>query len=622
MYLGVPIFRGKPKAVYFQPIVDKVKLKLASWKASLLTYAGRIQLVKSVIQSMLIYSITTYSWPVSLIKELERYMRNFIWSGDLLVKKVVTVSWNKVCSPVDEGGLGIRSLSNLNKASNLKLFWELIISNNQWASVLRSRVIRGNGFINYHIYSSIWSGIKSQAQIISQNTRWLLGNGKSINFWLHNWSGISIVNYLHIPQQLHSQLRATVSDFIINHQWFVPLDLQAAYPTLLPYLNQFTIPLEDKEDKLLWIHNSHGDLTLKDAYSFFTTVGQKVNWAKSVWNIAIPPSKSFMVWRLFHHKMPTDEILSIRGLQLPSVCSLCNKEAETTNHLFLHCPFSLALWNWLSSIINQMIDSSTISALWRITNGSWNPQCKIVVTATVIYIFNSIWTSRNNLRFKNIKPNINSIISLIIANVSLVGNYTSLAAGPSINDFEIMKFFKVGIHQPRPPKIIEVLWTPPLHGWYKCNTDGSSLGNPRLAACAGVFRNHKGEFIGGFAQKLGRDNALFAEIMGVILAIECASEKNWNQLWVECDSRLVVSAFKNPNIIPWHLQNRWLNCITKIKSMNFCISHIYREGNHCADKLASLGLTLNDYTWWNIAPLIIRKDLVSNRLGLPFFRVC
>jgi hypothetical protein len=26
---------------------------------------------------------------------------------------------------------------------------------------------------------------------------------------------------------------------------------------------------------------------------------------------------------------------------------------------------------------------------------------------------------------------------------------------------------------------------------------------------------------------------------------------------------------------------------------------------------------LNEFTWWNIAPMIIRNDLASNRLGLP-----
>jgi hypothetical protein len=475
---------------------------------------------------MLIYSITTYSLPVSLIKELERYMRNFIWSGDLMVRKNVTFSWSKVCSPIAEGGLGIRSLSAINKASNLKLFWELLNSDNQWANLLRSRVVRRNGYIKHHIFSSLSNGIKEQGQIIEQNPRWLVGNGNKINFWLHNWSGTTIADYLQIPHHLHSPLHSTVADFIINHQWCVPLDLQLVFPTLSPYLLQFTIPLEVKDDQLLWIHSTHGDLTLKDAYSFVALPGTSVSWAKSIWNVAIPPSKSFMVWRLFHHKMPTDEILSARGIQLPSMCCFCNKESETTSHLFLHCQFSLALWNWLSAIVNHGIDLSSLTTLWKVTNGNWNPQCRISITAAVIFILNAIWFCRNNLRFNNIKPNFNSITSNIIANVSLVGNCTKLAVGPAISDFEILNFFKIDIHQPGPPKVIEVLWSPPLVGWYKCNTDGTSLGNTGAAACGGLFRNHRSEFIGGFAQSLGIASSLVAEIMGVILAIECAFDRN------------------------------------------------------------------------------------------------
>ncbi|MCI55403.1 ribonuclease H protein, partial [Trifolium medium] len=53
----------------------------------------------------------------------------------------------------------------------------------------------------------------------------------------------------------------------------------------------------------------------------------------------------------------------------------------------------------------------------------------------------------------------------------------------------------------------------------KCNTDGNSKGNPGIAACSGIFRNYKGEVIGCFVQYLGIANALFAEVMGVILAI-------------------------------------------------------------------------------------------------------
>jgi len=77
-YLGAPIFKGKPKKIYFQSIADKIKLKLASWKASLLSIAGRVQLVKSIVQSMLLHTMNIYSWPVNLLRDIERWMKIFI----------------------------------------------------------------------------------------------------------------------------------------------------------------------------------------------------------------------------------------------------------------------------------------------------------------------------------------------------------------------------------------------------------------------------------------------------------------------------------------------------------------------------------------------------------------
>jgi hypothetical protein len=127
-YLGVPIFKGKPKASYFQPIADKVKQKLSAWKASLLSIAGRVQLVQAVVQSMFVYSFAIYSWPIALLRDVEKSIRNFIWSGDIEKRKLVTVSWDKVCRPHAQGGLNLRSLIKLNLASNLKLCWSLLHS--------------------------------------------------------------------------------------------------------------------------------------------------------------------------------------------------------------------------------------------------------------------------------------------------------------------------------------------------------------------------------------------------------------------------------------------------------------------------------------------------------------
>jgi hypothetical protein len=159
-YLGVPIFKGKPKSSYLQPVADKIASKLIAWKASLLSMAGRVQLVNSVIQSILICSISVYPCPTGFIKEVEKSIRNFIWSEDVDKRKLVTTSWKKVCRPLAQGGLNIRSISTLNKASNLKLCWSLLNSQTSWAKLLKDRVIRDNKPIKHHIYSSLWSSIK------------------------------------------------------------------------------------------------------------------------------------------------------------------------------------------------------------------------------------------------------------------------------------------------------------------------------------------------------------------------------------------------------------------------------------------------------------------------------
>jgi len=60
LYLGCPIFQGKPKVIHFRSILDKIRNKLATWKGTILSIMGRVQLVKSIIHGMLVYSFHVY----------------------------------------------------------------------------------------------------------------------------------------------------------------------------------------------------------------------------------------------------------------------------------------------------------------------------------------------------------------------------------------------------------------------------------------------------------------------------------------------------------------------------------------------------------------------------------
>lgn len=75
--------------------MDKMFGKLSTWKGSAFSYAGRVLTVRFIFQSMTYHSTKMYSWFVYLPRNNDQESRNFIWSGNVNSRKLVTVSWKK-----------------------------------------------------------------------------------------------------------------------------------------------------------------------------------------------------------------------------------------------------------------------------------------------------------------------------------------------------------------------------------------------------------------------------------------------------------------------------------------------------------------------------------------------
>ncbi|MCI19130.1 RNA-directed DNA polymerase (Reverse transcriptase) [Trifolium medium] len=77
---------------------------------------------------------------------------------------------------------------------------------------------------------------------------------------------------------------------------------------------------------------------------------------------------------------------------------------------------------------------------------------------------------------------------------------------------------------PRAPVVeIMVLWKTPTISWLKVNTDG--FVNLHSAASGGIFRDYMANFRGVYAQTIGNQTVLHAELMAIILAMEIANKK-------------------------------------------------------------------------------------------------
>jgi hypothetical protein len=304
------------------------------------------------------------------------------------------------------------------------------------------------------------------------NSAWLLGDGKDINFWNDCWCGASISEQLNLPAHISQSLVSNVSDFIVDGLWVIPPQLSTIYPNLISIVSQVSIPSFPANDKILWKHTDDGELQLKEAYQFKLTQHQELVWAKAIWNIDIPPSKSLLVWRIMHGKVPTDENLMSRGCFIPSMCNLCNSHVETSFHIFFECSYAIKLWSWLAGCINQVIHFSTMEDMWKLCEMHWSPQSKVTMTAAIVNLLNTIWLARNQSRFNNSIISWQSAVSLIISNTALSGNNTKKSSSNSIRDFSFLKLFGISIHHPRAMVIKEIIWQPPVVSWIKCNING------------------------------------------------------------------------------------------------------------------------------------------------------
>nr|XP_043619781.1 uncharacterized protein LOC122591585 [Erigeron canadensis] len=109
-YLGVPLISTHLLYKDCKILVEKLEKRITDWQNKSLSFAGRLQLIRSVLSSLHVYWASVLILPTRIIKELESKMRGFLWNQGDYVKGKSKVSWKVVCLPKSEGALGIRRI--------------------------------------------------------------------------------------------------------------------------------------------------------------------------------------------------------------------------------------------------------------------------------------------------------------------------------------------------------------------------------------------------------------------------------------------------------------------------------------------------------------------------------
>ncbi|XP_070034487.1 uncharacterized protein [Nicotiana tomentosiformis] len=128
----------------------------------------------------------------------------------------------------------------------------------------------------------------------------------------------------------------------------------------------------------------------------------------------------------------------------------------------------------------------------------------------------------------------------------------------------------------------------PHEGWFKCNTDGASRGNPGPSSYGFCVQYQDGNLVFAKAKEIGEATNIVAEAKAIMEGLSFCVERQLYPLIMETDSLVMSKIINDEWETPWCIRAE-VRKIKKINSTyNVLFQHVLREGNTVANILANL----------------------------------
>ncbi|KAA3453163.1 TSL-kinase interacting protein 1-like [Gossypium australe] len=342
--------------------------------------------------------------------------------------------------------------------------------------------------------SVVWRGIVENAKdskvakwMGNESFRWLVGNGNLIIFWEDIWCGDRPLR-VEFPRLFRLALNKSglVKEFLslngfkeINWAEFFSrslLDREIIMVSRLKEVVSCLVLIPKEEDRLIWIHDKKGVFSVRKLTKLLISVDvADCRFAfDRIWKLKVPPKAKRSLWVVSIDRTPTKEFLSRRGVkfgQSGNGCPWCERELETSVHLFFHCNFIVGFWRiileWSEELFLWLISVS--AACWSV----WLARNKLVLVYDELKVIERIWWVCPVRSWRDVK-----------------------------------KFGSSGR-----------FWCPPcFFGWVKFNVSGVVIEGE--VGCGGVLRNSEGVVRAVFSGPCVARDSLVAEVGAISFALE------------------------------------------------------------------------------------------------------
>lgn len=199
--------------------------------------------------------------------------------------------------------------------------------------------------------------------------------------------------------------------------------------------------------------------------------------------------KHLFLWSVCQNALPTRDNLYRRKIIQTPVCGLCSSASpETTEHLFLHCPWTQRIWTHSKVHLNIFTYTPTRMDLWLANFLAQNrglPDFEQV--ASLLW---EIWKARNHFIFRRVQKSPDQVIDSAFALASLQKRVHQ----------KDLKGHSSWLSPNRS-------WQPPPLGTMKINLDGSFPTASHRGSIAGMARDHSGRLLGGITRSVSASSA-------------------------------------------------------------------------------------------------------------------
>ncbi|XP_071726825.1 uncharacterized protein [Rutidosis leptorrhynchoides] len=408
-YLGVPLVSSRLVYRDCKILVERVKNKVGNWMNKYLSFAGRLQLINSVLTAMQIYWCSVFILPDMIVKDIEKLLRGFLWCQGPMKKGKAKVKWDDVCMPKEEGGLGIKRLKTWNIALMASHAWHILtLKQSIWVRWSYEYKLTSHHFWSVGLKAGAswsWRKILLIRPLIRNYICCQVGDGSFGSAWHDSWSNLGILSNIISHNDI---IRAgwndkTVIRDIVNDDGVVwPRGWGRKYPTL-PSIN---VPsLSNFPDKYGWkdpqglVH----EFSVAKAWDSLRPRGNQVPWYSVVWYSHCIPRHAFLLWLVLGEKLKTQDKLKPWDVRDGSdlLCPLCKICPDSHTHLFFKCKYSAVVW----SKLQRMLQFDVVSDDWQVIVAKLTPMAvrnmaHVLVAklcfAGAVY---AIWQERNTLSF-------------------------------------------------------------------------------------------------------------------------------------------------------------------------------------------------------------------------------